>query len=352
MGTSAVGSVEAVADDGHTTGSDPVVGGIDLGNGEVAERVRRSLARIERLMVEELSDGAEFLQDIALHLAKAGGKRFRPMFTVLAGGLGPRPEDPRLITAGAALEMVHLATLYHDDVMDEAAIRRGSPSVNARWGNSVAILSGDYVFAHASRLVSTLGAEAVRDISETFADLVTGQLRETLAAPEATDEIDNYLRVVWEKTGSLIAAAGRFGGQFSGATPEQVQRLARLGDAVGTAFQICDDLIDISSESGQSGKTPGTDLREGVHTLPVLYALREPGADGDRLRSLLATPPQTDADVAEALKLLAHSTGMIRAKAKLHEYTELAYAELAALPQGPANAALVRLVDSTLERIG
>ncbi|MGK8485677.1 polyprenyl synthetase family protein [Nocardia asiatica] len=329
-----------------------VVAGVDLGDTGLADTVRAGLAEVEKLLVRELSDGAEFLQEAALHLAKAGGKRFRPLFTILTGQLGPRPTDPALVTAGTVVELVHLATLYHDDVMDEAPMRRGAPSVNSRWGNNIAILAGDYLFAHASRLTSTLGPDAVRIIAETFAELVTGQMRETMGARESQDPVEHYLRVVWEKTGSLIAASGRFGGTFSGAGPEHVERLARLGDAVGTAFQISDDIIDISSASEQSGKTPGTDLREGVHTLPVLYALREEGAEGDRLRKLLARPLETDDEVEEAIDLLADSRGMALAKEKLQGYADLAYTELAALPDGPANDALERLVRYTIERVG
>lgn len=329
-----------------------VAAGVDLGDAALAATVRTGLDRVEELLVEELSDGASFLQEAALHLAKAGGKRFRPLFTILTGQLGPRPDDPDLITAGTVVELVHLATLYHDDVMDEATMRRGAPSVNSRWGNSVAILAGDYLFAHASRLTSTLGPDAVRIIAETFAELVTGQMRETMGAREAADPVAHYLKVVWEKTGSLIAASGRFGGTFSGAGPDHVERLARLGDAVGTAFQISDDIIDISSVSAQSGKTPGTDLREGVHTLPVLYALRDEGADGDRLRTLLDHPLESDAEVAEALELLGRSPGMAQAKEKLREYADIAHSELKALPAGPANDALVRLVGYTIERVG
>ena len=197
--------------------------------------------------------------------------------------------------AGAVIEMVHLATLYHDDVMDEAEVRRGAPSANARWGNNVAILAGDYLFATASRLVSRLGPEAVRLIAETFAQLVTGQMRETRGAAEGADSVEHYLKVVHEKTGCLIGAAGRFGAMFSGADADQVERLSRLGGIVGTAFQISDDIIDIDSESDESGKLPGTDMREGVHTLPMLYALREPGPEGARLRELLAGPVTDDA---------------------------------------------------------
>ena len=341
-----------VTDTGASTAETTVVAGVDLGDADFATTVREAMAAVENLLVEELSDGEDFLTEAALHLAKAGGKRFRPLFTVLTGQLGPDPSSPDIVTAATVLEMVHLATLYHDDVMDEAGMRRGVDSANARWGNSVAILAGDYLFAHASRLVSTLGPQAVRVIAETFAALVTGQMRETIGRRADQDPVEHYLRTVWEKTGSLIATSGRFGGTFSGGDGEHVQRLERLGDAVGTAFQIADDIIDISSASAESGKTPGTDLREGVHTLPVLYALREEGRTGDRLRHLLRGPVTDDAEVTEALELLASSTGMTRARETLAEYTGRAYAELDALPAGPANDALRHLVEYTVARTG
>ena len=194
---------------------------------------------------------------------------------MLSAQLGPEPDAWQVTVAGAVIELVHLATLYHDDVMDEAQVRRGADSANARWGNNIAILAGDYLFATASRLVSRLGPEAVRVIADTFAQLVTGQMRETRGAAEHVDSVEHYLKVVYEKTACLIAASGRFGATFSGADDEQIERLSRLGGIVGTAFQISDDIIDIDSDPDESGKLPGTDLREGVHTLPVLYALRE-----------------------------------------------------------------------------
>lgn len=341
---SAVGAATATAS--------TIVGGVELGDPELARTIRARLADVEQVLVGELSEGEEFLTEAALHLARAGGKRFRPLFTLLTAELGPTPHNPQVVTAATVVELVHLATLYHDDVMDEAPMRRGAQSANARWGNSVAILAGDYLFAHASRLVSTLGSDAVRDVAKTFAELVTGQMRETIGAQATEDPVEHYLRVVWEKTGSLISVCGRLGGTFSGAQPDDVERLSRLGDIIGTAFQISDDIIDISSVSEQSGKTPGTDLREGVHTLPVLYALREAGPQGDRLRELLAGPVGSDAEVVEALELLSHSRGMVLAKEKLNGYADLAHAELAGLPCGPAKDALEHLVRYTIERVG
>ncbi|MCV7075535.1 polyprenyl synthetase family protein [Mycobacterium szulgai] len=303
-------------------------------------------------MDDELRGAHEVMTDSLLHLFLAGGKRFRPLFTVLAAQTGPKPDAAEVTTAGAVVELIHLATLYHDDVMDEAAVRRGAPSANARWGNNVAILAGDYLLATASRLVSWLGPEAVRIVADTFAELVTGQMRETRGAPEGADMIEQYLKVVHEKTGSLIAAAGRFGAMFSGADEDQVERLSRLGNIVGTAFQIADDIIDIDSESQESGKVPGTDIREGVHTLPMLYALRETGPDSVRLRELLAGPVRDDDEVLEALTLLRASPGMAKAKDVLAQYAAQARHELDLLPDVPGRHALAALVDYTISRHG
>lgn len=310
------------------------------------------MARIEQLIDTELRGGDELMTEAVTHLFEAGGKRFRPLFTVLSAQLGPEPQAWQVTVAGAVIELVHLATLYHDDVMDEAELRRGAPSANARWGNNIAILAGDYLFATASRLVSRLGPEAVRIIAETFAQLVTGQMRETRGAAAGVDTVEHYLKVVYEKTACLISASGRFGATFSGADAEQVERLARLGGIVGTAFQISDDIIDIDSDADESGKLPGTDLREGVHTLPVLYALREDGPDADRLRQLLADPVTDDATLTEALSLLRGSPGMAKAKDTVRGYAARARAELAALPDVAGRAALARLVDYTVNRHG
>lgn len=325
---------------------------MDFGDPALAADVRDGVARIEQLIDTELRGGDELMTEAVVHLFAAGGKRFRPLFTVLAAQLGPEPDAWQVTVAGAVIELVHLATLYHDDVMDEAQLRRGAPSANARWDNNIAILAGDYLFATASRLVSRLGPEAVRVIAETFAQLVTGQMRETRGAASGTGAVDHYLKVVYEKTACLIAASGRFGATFSGAPADQIERLARLGGIVGTAFQISDDIIDIDSDPDDSGKLPGTDLREGVHTLPVLYALADEGPDIDRLRVLLAGPVDDDATVAEALTLLRASAGMARAKETVAAYASQACSELALLPDVPGRAALTTLVDYTASRHG
>ncbi len=332
-----------------------MVAGVDFGDAAFAEAVRAGVGRIEQLMDTELRSADDVMTESLTHLFMAGGKRFRPLFTVLSAQIGPRPDATEVTIAGAVIELVHLATLYHDDVMDEAEVRRGTPTANVRWGNNVAILAGDYLFATASRLVSRLGPDAVRLIAETFAQLVTGQMRETrglAGAADGVDPVEHYLKVVYEKTACLINAAGRFGAMFSGCDPDQVERLSRLGGIVGTAFQIADDIIDIDSDSQDSGKLPGTDVREGVRTLPMLYALREPGPEAARLRELLVGPIDDDDVVAEALALLRASPGMAKAKHFLAEYAEQARRELALLPDIPGRYALQTLVDYTVKRHG
>jgi heptaprenyl diphosphate synthase len=329
-----------------------VVAGVDFGDAGFAATVRDGVAKIEQLMDTELRSADAIMTDSLTHLFKAGGKRFRPLFTVLSAQVGPKPDAAEVTTAGAVIELVHLATLYHDDVMDEAEVRRGAPTANVRWSNNVAILAGDYLFATASRLVSRLGPEAVRLIAETFAQLVTGQMRETRGVAEGADSIEHYLKVVYEKTACLISAAGEFGAMFSGADDDQIARLSRIGGLVGTAFQISDDIIDIDSDSHESGKLPGTDVREGVHTLPMVYALAEPGPEGARLRELLAGPVEDDDAVTEALTLLRASPGMAKAKDFLAQYAAKARHELALLPDVAGRHALEALVDYTISRHG
>ncbi|MGB6162502.1 MAG: polyprenyl synthetase family protein [Pseudonocardiaceae bacterium] len=331
------------------------VAGVELADPQLRATLARGLTQVEELLHREVQSELPFLTKSSLHLIDAGGKRFRPLFTLLAGQFGPEGLEQGgrmadVVRAAAVVELVHLATLYHDDVMDEATMRRGAVSANARWDNTVAILTGDFLFAHASRLVADLGPEAVRIISCTFAELVTGQMRETLGPGEGTDPVAHYLAVVAEKTGSLIATSGRYGAMFSGAPQERIDALRRFGEKIGTAFQISDDIIDIASPAAQSGKTPGTDLREGVRTLPMLYALAEPGFD--RLRVLLAGPITDDCLIAEALHLLRGSPGLGRAVQALRSYTDSARAELAVLPPGPARDALASVTDYLSTRTG
>ncbi|WP_290860607.1 polyprenyl synthetase family protein [Hamadaea sp.] len=313
--------------------------------------VTASLVRVEDRIVEAVDSADPFVAEAARHLLDAGGKRFRPLLVILTGYFG-KPDPDRIADAGAVMELTHLATLYHDDVMDEAKLRRSAPSANARWGNSLAILVGDYLFARAAELAANLGTEAVKLQAQTFARLVHGQIAETIG-PRDADPIDHHLRVLAEKTGSLIATSSRLGAMVSGVEEPLLGALSEYGETIGIAFQLSDDLLDIASESAQSGKTPGTDLREGVPTLPVLYALADDDAspDAQRLREILALGPLTDDAIhAEALGLLRDSAALKRARQTVHGYAERARDALTALPDVPARAALAALCDAVADR--
>ena len=232
---------------------------------------------------------------------------------------------------------------YHDDVMDEAAVRRGAPSANSRWGNSIAILTGDLLFARASDLLADLGPEAVRIQARTFERLVTGQIRETVGARPGEDRVAHYLEVLADKTGSLVATSARFGASFAGVEPSLVEALTAFGEEVGVAFQLSDDLLDIVSADGTSGKSPGTDLREGIATLPALFALARDDPAEARLRELVSRPVTDDAEHTEALELLRSSASLARAADVLQGCAERARARLADVPPGDVRDALSAL---------
>jgi heptaprenyl diphosphate synthase len=327
--------------------------GIDFRDPVVEASVAATMTGVEAELRRAVASADPLVAEAARHLADAGGKRFRPLLVALGAQFGD-PSSPLVVPAAVVMELTHLATLYHDDVMDEAAVRRGAPSANARWGNSVAILVGDYLFARAADIAADLGTEAVRLQARTFARLVHGQIAET-AGPRGGDPIEHHLHVIREKTASLIATSARFGGMFGGADPAHTEALAGYGEAIGAAFQLSDDLLDIASESTQSGKTPGTDLREGVPTLPVLYALAGDDTDASavRLRELLSSGPLVDDDLhAEALGLLRESSALKRARETVRAYAEDARAELTPLPAGAPRRAMESLCDFIADRTG
>ncbi|ANE03185.1 polyprenyl synthetase family protein [Corynebacterium crudilactis] len=323
----------------------------EFGDPELTARINDAMVQVENQLHAELSSGEDFLVDKIMHLTRAGGKRFRPMFALLASQFGEKPLSDQVIKAAVVVEVTHLATLYHDDVMDEATMRRGVPSANARWDNSVAILAGDILLARASRIMSELGTETVAHFAETFEELVTGQMRETVG-PRDSDPIEHYTNVIREKTGVLIASAGYLGSMHAGAAPEHIAALKNFGSAVGMIFQIVDDIIDIFSETHESGKTPGTDLREGVFTLPVLYALREDNPVGEELRSILTGPIEDDDTVNHVLELLSQSGGREAALKDIHHYMDVANAELDRLPDNSAKEALRELAKLSIKRVG
>ncbi|MFD1859560.1 polyprenyl synthetase family protein [Aeromicrobium camelliae] len=325
--------------------------GVSFDDPGLTTRVQNGVDRVEELLARSVHSPEPFLAEAAAHLQRAGGKRFRPLLTVLCAEFG-NPESADVVPAAVVVELTHLATLYHDDVMDEASVRRGAPSANARWDNSIAILVGDYLFAQASHLVAGLGTEAVRIQAQTFARLVQGQIRETIGPAQGEDPLQHYLDVVADKTGSLIATAALFGAKMSGASTQVQETLLEFGERIGIAFQLADDIIDIASESGDSGKTPGTDLREGVPTLPTLLVRRSTDPADAHLRDLLAGPITDEETVGTTLAQLRSHRAMDEARAYVRGEADASRALLDTLPESPARAALAELCDTVVTRLG
>ena len=306
------------------------------------------LDKVEALLSSHIQGDYPLLIETSRHLVEAGGKRFRPLITLLASHFGKGQSD-QVIAAAVVCELTHVATLYHDDVMDEAKLRRGVSSANSRWSNTVAILTGDYLFSKASDLLADLGPEAVRLQAKTFERLVIGQIQETQGAKSGDDALKHYLKVVSDKTGSLIATSARFGAMLSGADREIVETLTKFGEKIGIAFQLADDVIDISSDASQSGKVPGTDLKEGIPTLVTLQIISSNLEEDKELRQLLQSPLPEE-KIADVLIKLRQHRALKDAKSYLHNLSLEAKQLLQPLPAIPARSALESLCDAVIER--
>lgn len=322
-----------------------------LEDAELDETLQKGLAATEVALQNAVVSDYPFVQNASRHLIDAGGKRVRPMLVWLTSQFGDG-NAPGVCDASVVVELIHLATLYHDDVMDEADLRRGAESANHRWDNSIAILTGDFLFARASAILADLGPEFVRIQAETFERLCIGQIREAVGAQEGEDPYEHYIAVLADKTGSLIGTSARFGSLLGGCDRATIDALTRFGEMVGIAFQLADDLLDIASDSTDSGKVPGTDLKEGVRTLPTFFALDSTDDESARLRELLNADLTDDALHAEALGLLRAHKAMDQARAVMLEWADKARAELATLPPVPARQALEAFTDLVVNRAG
>jgi len=327
---------------------------IPLPDPAMASRLARRMEAVEVALSSAVTQADRLADDVSRHLLAAGGKRLRPFLTLLTGELGDGTR-PELIDAAVIVELTHLATLYHDDVMDSAPLRRGVPSAHTVWGNSVAILTGDLLFARASQLVAGLGSEAVLSQAHTFERLCLGQLHETMGPGSGEDPVAHYLGVLADKTASLLATAARLGAMYSGAPTEFVEVVARYGEQVGVAFQLADDVIDLTGSGAETGKTPGTDLRENVPTMPVLL-LRQRLARGEASPSDQALLAAIDGDLTDDA-VLANVVARLRAHDVLVETRELATryardaeATLSPLPEGPVKAALASFATALADR--
>mgnify|MGYP003344620168 FL=1 len=307
------------------------------------------MAEVEELIRKQVDGKYDFAIETSRHLIDAGGKRLRPLLTLISSHFG-NPKAKGIIEAAVVCELTHLGTLYHDDVMDEAPLRRGVESANSRWGNSVAILTGDYLFAKVSQLLADLGPEAVRLQAFTFERLVIGQILETQGSSKGRTPLEHYLAVISDKTGSLISASARYGAMISGATESVTESLTNFGESMGIVFQLADDIIDIASDSNESGKTPGTDLKEGVPTLVTLHVMQSNDPKDAELKELLSGPIKSDQLVAETIKTLRNHKALEQSREMIAKYASETQKHLSALPSGVAKDALISLSDAVVSR--
>ncbi len=323
-----------------------------------ASAIEEGLETVEAGLLSQMHYADEIADATSRYLLDAGGKRVRPVLTLLSAQLGEGNNDA-VITAAQAVEITHLASLYHDDVMDEAQMRRGVPSAQTVWGNSVAILTGDLLFARASKLISSLGERAIILQANTFERLCLGQLHETIGPRRGEDPVEHYLQVLADKTGSLIATAAEVGVIFSNASEDYVVPVRTFGEKIGVAFQLIDDIIDLSDETEVTGKTAGTDLRAGVSTLPLLYLreLAKTDSDADDLLRRLERDVTTafygeadEADLSAAIGELREHAVTARTLEEAHRWSREAVEALDPLPDGPVKKALTRFADSIVER--
>ena len=316
---------------------------------DLEAELTEGMAKVESLLLSHIQGDYPLVEETSRHLVAAGGKRLRPLLTLLASHYGDKNRFG-VIESAVVCELTHVATLYHDDVMDEAKLRRGVESANSRWGNTVAILTGDYLFAKVSALLADIGPEAVRLQASTFERLVIGQLMETHGPQNGEDPLEHYLQVVADKTGSLITASARFGAMVSGAPNDIKETLTVFGEKIGIAFQLADDVIDIASDSHQSGKTPGTDLREGVPTLVTLNVMKSTRPEDRELVELLKAPIKDEAVVAQVLTTLRSHPALQESRDQLQQIARDARIALGPLPVNDVTGALFSLCDAIIDR--
>lgn len=305
---------------------------------------------VEQRLLEVSAAGDRYLTEITQHLLVAGGKRFRPILTQLAGEFGAS-RDHRLVDAGVAVELIHLGSLYHDDVIDEAETRRGARSVNTRWSNSQAILAGDFLIARASELAAeTLGLETVKLLARTYTELVEGQALELHLTGDLMHGPDEHYRVMEGKTASLIRTAARMGALASDAPRRFVEALSTATWELGMVFQITDDALDLVATEEQIGKPAGSDIRQGVYTLAVLHALEGPA--GPRIRELLGEGiPHSDPAVTEVIGLVRTGGYVDMMMDECVRRLHTASSAIDSLPDIPARAILQTMGGFLVDRV-
>jgi len=306
--------------------------------------------RVERRLFEVSASKDPFVTKVAQHLLTAGGKRFRPLLAQVGAEFG-NLIDHRAIDAGAAVELIHIGSLYHDDVIDNADTRRGQSSVNALWGKDVAILGGDFLLARASELAAeSLGLEGVTLLAQTYAQLVEGVMLEMELNGDLKSDLQDYYRMIGGKTASLIRTSARLGAMSSDATPEVIEAISVATWELGMVFQITDDALDLVATEEALGKPAGSDIRQGVYTLPILHALA--GPEGEQITDLLGGGlPIADEAVTEAIELIRQGGYVERTLDECTERMRIAAQAIAILPQSEARSTLERMGTFLIERV-
>lgn len=318
---------------------------------DLLKKLEAGLEKVEVELVAAVAHTDPIAKVTTRHLIDAGGKRIRPTLVLLTSQLGEANLD-EVVQAAVVVELTHIGTLYHDDVMDDAPRRRGVDSAHEIWGNNVAILTGDLLFARASQLVSKLGQKALTLQADTFERLCLGQLNETVGPQEGQDTIEHYLKVLADKTGSLISASAELGVIFSGADQALREPVRKYGEAIGIAFQLIDDYIDLHSDGKVSGKTPGTDLRAGVPTLPVMYLRQDAKTDLEaaKLIDIIDSGLEDEAKLQTVLLALRDHPVTERTYQEAKRWAAEAISALDDLPNGPVRQALTSFAEAVIER--
>ena len=305
------------------------------------------LERFEAVLLSSVEIGDDYLDSITTHLINAGGKRIRPVLSTAAATGGQRPATNDELLGGVALELMHLASLYHDDVMDEADIRRNVSSVNARFGNMVAIVAGDYLMARSAAIAADLGVEIASLLAHTLAWLTRGQVSEVRTAFQTSRSEADYYEAIEGKTASLMASSARVGAVVAKRPANEVDALTTYGRCFGMIFQLRDDILDMTAVDGQLGKPAGQDLAEGIYTLPAIRAMADPVV-GDQVRALLGRP-LNDEEREEARQAVVATDGLAYTMAAAQAFYAEANDALAQLSDSDLRDSLARLMTALLE---
>ena len=296
--------------------------------------------RVEAAMLHAVRTRDAYLTQIASHLIVAGGKRLRPVMTIAAAKVGSsEPVSDNVILGGISCELVHLGSLYHDDVMDEGVIRRGVETVNAKWGNLQAILAGDFLLARASEIAAGLGNDIAGLLARTISQLCEGQIEELRFTYNVSRTIPSYLLSIEGKTASLYSTAARIGGLVAGHDAVVVDALTNYGTSFGMLFQIIDDILDLTATDEELGKPSGHDMEEGVYTLPVLHTLAAGGAAASELNAILGKP-LNQVEREKVLDIVRSNGGVQSAISQAQSFVNDAITACDALPRSATTSAM------------